>query len=171
MSSLLIRNAMSSDLEKLVELRLSLQQHAEHSNPLIWKITEEGETLLRQKLEKTLRDSSSCLVVAEIGGEVVGFSHGQILHRTDYLPKCVGGISTIYVAKGFRRRGVGRRLVENLCQFFIREKVEQITLRYIIGNIEAEGFWNKLGLKPVLTTVSIRPEELKERCSHKINLL
>jgi len=159
----LVRNAMSSDLEKLAEMRLSLQQHAEKSNPLIWRITREGKTLIKQKLEDALRDSNSCMVVAEIGGEVIGFVHGRVLHRTDYLPENVGHISTIYVAKSFRRRGVGRRLVEKLCRFFIREKVAQVTLRCIIGNIEAEGFWSKLRFKRIITTASIRPEELKKR--------
>lgn len=163
MNSLLIRNAKSSDLEKLVELWLSLQQHAEKSNPLIWRITNEGKSLLRQKFEKALRNSNSRIVVAEMSGEVMGFAYGQVLHRTDYLPKSVGTIASIYVAKNFRRRGVGKRLVKKLCQFFIEEKVEQITLRYMIGNIEAEGFWSKLKFEPIITTASISPEELKER--------
>lgn len=163
MNSLSVRNATSSDLEKLVELRLSLQRHAEKSNSSVWRITKEGKRLLRQKLEKTLMESNNCMVVAEMSGEVVGFANGQVTHRTDYLPESVGAISTIFVTESFRRRGVGRRMVEKLCQFFIREKVEQITLRYIIGNIEAEGFWSELGFEQIITTASISPEELKER--------
>lgn len=159
----MIRNATSSDLKKLVELQLSLQRHAEKSNPLIWRITEEGKALIRQKFEKTLSDSNSRILVAEMSGEVVGFSQGEVVHRTDYLPESVGTISLLYVVENFRRRGVGSRLVEKLCQFFIKEKVEQVTLRYIIGNIEAERFWSKLNFEPIITTVSIRPEELKER--------
>lgn len=108
-------------------------------------------------------DSNSCIVVAEMSGEVIGFAHGEVLHRTDYLPESVGTISTIYVTKSFRRRGVGKRLVEKLCQFFIKKKVEQVTLRYIIGNIEAEGFWSRLRFVPIITTASAHPEELKER--------
>ncbi len=163
MSFPLIRNATSSDLKKLVDLQLSLQRHAEKSNPWVWRITEEGKTLIRQKFEKTLSDSNSRIVVAEMSGEVVGFSQGEVVHRTDYFPESVGTISLIYVAENFRRRGIGSRLVEKLCQFFIKEKVEQVTLRYIIGNIEAERFWSKLNFEPIITTVSIRPEELKER--------
>jgi len=159
----LVRNAMTSDLKKLVELRLSLQQHVEKSNSLIWRITKEGTRILKQKFEETLRDSNSSMVVAEIDGEVIGFAYGQVVSRTDYLPERVGHISTIYVSKSFRRRGIGIRLVEELCQFFIRENVEQVTLRYIIGNIEAEEFWSKLRFKPIITTASIRPEELKKR--------
>ncbi len=163
MSLPLIRNATSSDLKKLVELQLSLQRHAEKSNPWVWRITEEGKTSIRQKFEKTLSDSNSRIVVAEIGGGVVGFSQGEVARRTDYSPERVGTISLIYVAEKFRRRGIGSHLVEKLCQFFIKEKVEQVTLRFIIGNIEAQRFWSKLNFEPIITAVSIRPEELKKR--------
>ena len=159
----MIRSATSSDLKKLVELRLCLQLHAEKSNPWVWRVTEEGKRVIEQEFEKTLSDSNSRTVVAEMNGEVVGFALGEVEHRTDYLPEIVGAISLIYVAEGFRRRGIGSRLVEKLCQFFIKEKVEQVTLRYIIGNIEAERFWSKLNFEPIITTISIRPEELKER--------
>jgi ribosomal protein S18 acetylase RimI-like enzyme len=163
MRNLLVRNAMSSDIEKLLELRLSLQKHGERSNPLVWRITKEGETLLRQKLEDTLTDSNSCIAVAEANDGVVGYAIGQVQHRTDYLPATVGAISTIYVAESFRRRRVGRCLVKKLCEFFIRERVEQVTLRYIVGNKEAERFWSKLGFEPLIITVSASPKELQRR--------
>jgi len=140
MSLPVIRSATSSDLKKLVELRLCLQLHAEKSNPWVWRVTEEGKRVIEQEFEKTLSDSNSRTVVAEMNGEVVGFALGEVEHR-----------------------GIGSRLVEKLCQFFIKEKVEQVTLRYIIGNIEAERFWSKLNFEPIITTISIRPEELKER--------
>jgi ribosomal protein S18 acetylase RimI-like enzyme len=163
MRSLLVRNAVPSDIEKLLELRLSLQKHGERSNPLVWRITKEGETLLRQKLEETLRDSNSCIAVAEANDEVVGYAICQVQHRTDYLPATVGQISTIYVAQSFRRRSVGRRLVKKLCEFFIKESVVQVTLRYIVGNKEAEEFWSKLGFEPLITAVSTSPKELQRR--------
>jgi len=163
MRSLLIRDATFSDIEKLVELRLLLQQHAERSNPWVWKITEEGKTLLRQEFEEALGDSNTCIPVAEMRGKIIGFSQGEVEHRTDYLPESVGTIALIFVAESFRRQGIGSRLIEKLCQFFIKEKVEQVTLRFIIGNIEAQRFWIKLNFEPIITTVSIRPEELKKQ--------
>jgi hypothetical protein len=55
MSNFIIRKATSSDIEKIVELRLLLQQHSEESNPSVWRITAEGEKALRQKVENALR--------------------------------------------------------------------------------------------------------------------
>jgi ribosomal protein S18 acetylase RimI-like enzyme len=165
MSDLLIRRAVSSDVERIVKLRLLLQKHCEESNTAVWHITEEGIALLKQKVESALVDSSSQVLVAEKNKEVIGFIHGEVTHRTDYLPRSVGSISTIYVVKKFRRKGVGVRLAKELCEFFRSEAVKQVTLRYIIGNREAEGFWKKLGFTPIITTASTGLEGLKSTAS------
>lgn len=157
----MIRRAVGSDVERLVELRLLLQQHVEESSRSIWRITEEGRRLLRQKVVDDLAGSGSLVLVAEMGGRIVGFVHGEVMHRTDYLPRSVGSISTVYVAREFRRRGVGARLIKELCVFFDSEGVEDVTLRYVIGNREAEAFWKKLGFKPVIVSSATRLRDLK----------
>jgi ribosomal protein S18 acetylase RimI-like enzyme len=161
MEEILIRRAVGSDVERLVELRLLLQQHAEESSRSIWRITEEGKRLLKQKVVDDLAGSGGLVLVAEMGGKIIGFVHGEVIHRTDYLPRSVGSILTAYVAREFRRRGVGARLIEELCVFFNSEGVEDVTLRYVIGNREAEAFWKKLGFKPVITSAKASLRELK----------
>jgi GNAT superfamily N-acetyltransferase len=161
MGKILIRRASDSDAEQLAELRLLLQQHAEESNHSIWRITEEGKRFLKQKVENDLASSSGLVLVAEMDGKVIGFVHGEVAHRTDYLPRSVGSISTTYVTKKFRRRGVGARLIVGLCMFFNSEGVEDVTVRYVIGNKEAEAFWKKLGFKPVITSAKTNLTELK----------
>lgn len=157
----MIRRANDSDAEQLAELRLLLQQHAEESNHSIWRITEEGKKLLKQKVENDLANCNSLFLVAETDGKIIGFVHGEVTHRTDYLPRSIGSISTAYVTRKFRRRGVGARLIEELCMFFNSKGVEDVTLRYVIGNKEAEAFWKKLGFKPVITSAKTRLRELK----------
>lgn len=159
----MVRDAKPSDTDKLVELRLSLQRHVEESNPMIWRITAEGVGLLRQGLEEAMRADQDRLVVATTNGEVIGFAHGQVSRRTDYRPNAVGTISNIFVQREFRGRGVGRRLVGGLCQFFRMKNVEDVTLRFAIGNREAEGFWRGLGFKPLINTANAHLEELEER--------
>jgi ribosomal protein S18 acetylase RimI-like enzyme len=165
MKNLLVRRATCSDVKKLTELRILLQQHCEESNRLIWRITAEGKTLLREKVENELADNKRHVLVAEMNGEIVGFIQGEIERRTDYLPGTVGSISTAYVVGKFRRTGVGRILVKHLSEFFSSEGVEDVTLRYIIGNEEAERFWQKLGFQPVITTAKMVLEKLKSGTS------
>ena len=133
----------------------------EESNRLIWRITAEGKALLREKVENGLVDNKRHVLVAEMNGEIIGFIQGEVERRTDYLPRTVGSISTAYVVGKFRRTGVGRMLVKRLCKFFSSEGVEDVTLRFTIGNKEAERFWQKLGFQPVITTAKTVLEKLK----------
>jgi len=163
MDNLTIRRAASSDVERIVELRLLLQEHAEKSNPLIWRITKEGKKLLKQKVESDLADSNIQVLLAEADGEIIGYVQGEVTRRSDHMPATVGQVSLMFVLKQFRRKGVGRRLVKELCKFFGSNKAEDLTVRYIIGNREAEGFWRKLGFEPIITTSSTHPKELDSK--------
>ncbi|MGB9134843.1 MAG: GNAT family N-acetyltransferase [Candidatus Bathyarchaeia archaeon] len=158
-----MRTATLSDIDELFDLWINMQCHMEESNRWIWRITEEGKVLVREKVRQVLVDKNSLVFVADRNGEAVGFIYGQVVRRTDYLPRNVGIISNIYVAKGFRRSGLGRRLVEKLCHLFSKDGVEQVTLRYVIGNVEGEEFWRRLGFEPIITTASTRLDQLRKR--------
>jgi ribosomal protein S18 acetylase RimI-like enzyme len=160
MDSLTIRRAASLDVERIVELRLLLQEHAEKSNPLIWRITEEGKKLLKQTVENELLNSNIEVLLAEADGQTIGFVQGEVTCRSDHMPRIVGHISLMYVVKQFRRKGVGKRLMKELCKFLNSNKAEDLTVRYIIGNKEAEGFWRKLGFESIITTSGTYPKEL-----------
>jgi ribosomal protein S18 acetylase RimI-like enzyme len=160
MDSLTIRRAASSDVEKIVELRLLLQERAEKSNHLIWRITDEGKKLIKQRVETDLANSNVLVLLAEADGEAIRYVQGEVTSRSDYVPRTVGQVSLIYVAKQFRRRGVGRRLMEELCKLISSNKAEHLTLRYVIGNKEAEGFSRKLGFESIITMTTTIPREL-----------
>ncbi len=160
MDNLTIRQALLSDVDRIVELRLLSQEHFEKSNPLIWRMSDEGSQLLRQKVEGDFADSNIRVLLAEASGKTIGFIQGEITKRTDYLPKTVGHISLIFVMKEFGRRGIGARLVMEICRFFNSNEAEYLTVRYILGNTEAEIFWNELGFEPIITTSTTYQKDL-----------
>ena len=163
MDSLTIRRAASPDVERIVELGLLLQEHVEESNPFVWRITEEGKKLIKQKVEADLANSNVLVLIAEADGEMIGYVQGEVMSRSDHVPGTVGQVSLMYVVKQFRRRGVGRRLIKELCKFFNSDKAEDLTVRYVIGNKEAEGFWRKLGFEPIITTSGTSATELDHK--------
>lgn len=174
MNKLTIRRAASSDIERIVQLRLLGQKHFEKSNPLIWRLSEEGKKLLKAKVEDELADSNVRMLLAEADGEVIGYIQGEITCRNDHTPRTVGHISLAYVVRKFRRKGVGTRLMIKLLEFFRSNKAENLTVRYIIGNREAEEFWRKLGFKSIITTGSTSPKELDSklmRIANSTNML
>jgi ribosomal protein S18 acetylase RimI-like enzyme len=158
-----VRRAGFEDLERVREMRLSLQRHLEASNPLVWRATRDWEGRVEAELEGMLIDGHGRLLVALEGGRVVGFAYGRVHRRAEFLPRCVGEISMVYVEEGFRRRGIGSLLVGELCRFFGSESVEEVTIRYVMGNDEAELFWKSLGFKPVLQTANASLRDLEDR--------
>ena len=161
MKNLTIRRATSSDVDTIVRLRLLLQEHAEESNLLVWRITERGKKLLKQGIKKDLSNRNTRVLLANnVDGETIGFAMGEVASRSDYEPRIVGHISLLYVMRRFRRKGVGRRLVKELCKFYNSSKAEHLTVRYIIGNEEAEGFWTKLGFESIISTSATHLNEL-----------
>jgi len=160
MDNFTIRRADSLDVKRIAELRLLSQKHFEKSNPSIWRITEEGKKLLKQKVENDMANCNVQILLAEADGEIIGYAQGEVTCRNDYAPRTVGQISLVFVLKHFRRKGVGTRLMEELCKFFNANKAEYLTVRYIIGNKEAGEFWRKLGFESIITTSTTCLNEL-----------
>lgn len=132
---------------------------------MVWRITERGKRLLKRETRKDLSNGAIRVLLAEAGGEVVGFAQGEVASRSDYSPRTVGHISLLFVVKRFRRRGIGRHLMKELHKFYRSKKARHLTVRYIVGNKEAEGFWTQLGFEPIISTNAIHLKELESRIS------
>jgi len=153
MKSYTIRQAGESDLDRLVAMRLALQTHMERRNPSLWRLSEVGRAQARDKLTRLLQDADTLVLVAEgVGGGVIGIVIGHVQRQVELLPEIAGFIDTLFVEEAWRRRGVGTALVARLCRFFAQRNIEEVTLRYVIGNTEGEQFWTGLGFTPRLIT-------------------
>ena len=152
-----IRKARPTDREALAEMRLLMQHHMEASNPNIWRMTEEGRRSITKDIEQMLSDEEGRVLVAEEDETVVGFTYGRVVIRETYTPKTVGHIDTIYVEPAQRRQGIGSGLVRELCRYFREQGVDEVNLRYVLGNEEADEFWRTLGLTPVIQTANTPP--------------
>ncbi len=164
---LLIRKATATDQKDIVKLRLALQHHLEQSNPIIWRVTKTGQQELVQQVYRMLTDDTSLVIVAEHNTNIIGFTNGRILQRTEYEPTKVGFITMIFIEKHHRRRGIGTQLISELCKYFEAENIQNITLRYVLGNQEAEAFWQHLSFTPIIHTVYINLETLKTRLQNQ----
>ncbi|MFX0210681.1 MAG: GNAT family N-acetyltransferase, partial [Candidatus Hodarchaeota archaeon] len=98
-----IRQARPTDKEELVKMRLSMQEHMEASSPRIWRMTDEGRRSIAEDVEQMLSDEEGMVLVAEEDGAVVGYTHGHVAHRVEYVPSGVGFIHGIYVQEPSRR--------------------------------------------------------------------
>jgi GNAT superfamily N-acetyltransferase len=119
---------------------------------------------LKGQMSGRLQGANTCALVAEHDEDgVVGVIFGRIVVNNRYTPSRAGQIDQAFVRADHRRGGVGSRLVALLCRFFASEGVEDITLRYVVGNEEADAFWSALGFSPRIITAGSAREVLEQR--------
>jgi GNAT superfamily N-acetyltransferase len=160
----IVRAAEPADLHRLIELLLALQDHIEASNPELWRMDSEARTNLRGQISARLQAADSCALVVEHEQDgVVGLIFGRIIVNNRYTPSRAGQIDQAFVRADHRRAGAGSRLVAGVCHFFSGEGVEDISLRYVMGNEEAACFWSALGFAPRIVTTGAKVRTVEER--------
>lgn len=159
-----LRPARTADLDRLVDLLLGLQDHVEQSNPDVWRMRGSARANLKGQLVGRLNAVDSCGLVAEHKQDgVIGLVFGRIIINNRYTPSRAGQIDQAFVHTNHRRTGLGSRLVALLCRFFAAKGVEDISLRYVVGNDEAAAFWSAIGFTPRIVTAGMVREQLELR--------
>jgi GNAT superfamily N-acetyltransferase len=159
-----LRPARAADLDRLIELLLALQDRIETSNPDLWRMKPEARHNLKGQIGARLEAANGCALVAEHEQDgIIGVIFGRIVVNNRYTPSRAGQIDQAFVHADHRRAGVGSRLVALLCRFFASEDVEDITLRYVVGNEEADAFWSALGFSPRIITAGAQRVVLEHR--------
>ncbi len=85
--------------------------------------------------------------VATASGEVVGFVLGGL---EDTGEEIYGHICNLAVTPAWRKRGIGRRLVERVEQQFAVDLATGVQLEVRASNRPAQQFYRRLGYRPAL---------------------
>ena len=159
-----VRPAQTADLDRMEDFLLSLQDRLEASNPDVWQMKPEARTWLRSQVTSRLKAPDVCALVAEHYSDgVVGVIFGRIVINKRYTPSRTGVVDQVFVDESHRRVGVGSRLVGELCRFFRERDIHDLSLRYVVGNEGAAGFWADLGFAPRITTVGANRQTVEDR--------
>lgn len=159
-----IRAANACDLDRLTELLLALQDHVEAANPSLWQMTDDGRQNLKGQIRARLTAEGARALVAEHPQQgIVGVIFGRVVVNNRYTPTQAGQIDQAFVHPDHRRCGVGTRLVAGLCRFFAEQGVEDLTLRYAMGNDEAAAFWQSLGFAPRIVVAGASRQAVEAR--------
>jgi GNAT superfamily N-acetyltransferase len=159
-----VRLARKEDLDCLETLLLALQDHLEATNPNLWQMKKEARRGLRAQIANRLQAGDSLTLVAEhVEDGVVGVINGRLVSNTRYLPSQAGSIDQAFVQPDHRRRGVGAALVAAICGFFTDQGVDDLSLRYVVGNEEAAAFWTALGFEARIITAGASRDQVEAR--------
>ena len=73
----------------------------------------DGAERYAERLIDRLEDSQTCVLVAQEGGEIVGFVLGVVVDLVPemFMPESGGFLADVFVEQAYRRRGIGQALV------------------------------------------------------------
>lgn len=144
-----IRRASEGDSDALVNLMLRLKRLNEEFDPL-YTVKEGAEEEAREVISKSFKDENVVMLVAECEGRVVGFIRVVVEKRLFYTPEREGVISDLYVLPAYRKRGVGKRLLEEASSILKGIGVEILAAEFPPHNKIAVDFYEGQGFKPLL---------------------
>lgn len=81
-------------------------------------------------------------LIAKINNQIVGYIIG-------ITKKNIGTIVSIAVKKDYRKKGIGKKLLDSIIEYFKSKNVSLINLQVRIDNYEAISFYEKNGFKKV----------------------
>ncbi len=146
----LIRRASDRDLEAIVNLLVRNKRLNEEFDPML-TVTGEIEDVARKYASEALKDPNSLVLVCEEGGRVVGFLKADVVDRLFYEPRREGVIREFYLLPEFRRKGVGRTMIEKAFEELRSMGAGIITAEFPSQHKIAVSFYENLGFRPIIS--------------------
>ena len=108
-----------------------------------------GIELVGQMLDDAA-DADGIVLVAEVGEGIIGFASGHVETRQPRERLAVidfrnGVVPELYVARDWRRHGVGKALLARLDQHFRERGCGATVIEVFAPNVEARHFYSHLG--------------------------
>jgi GNAT superfamily N-acetyltransferase len=155
-SDITVRKATAADREAVGELWWEMMMFHRECDPQHFRLKPKPEAMdfWLKHLAECMEDEQQIVLVADAGSELAGFGMGRLGED----PPCFdlpahGLVTNFFVRENWRRRGVGRRLLEGLAEHFRGQGVEEIRLGAYARNRVSNAFWREMGFEPRVVTM------------------
>ena len=148
----MIRLALDTDAPRIGELWEEMVSYHEQFDESTFRAAENGAEMYQRRLLDRFGDPHSRVLVAEESGDIAAYASAMIADITTemFQPLRCGLLMDIYVREPYRRRGLGRALVERLCLWFRDQNVPHFEWRVSAKNQAALRFWEAIGGEPTM---------------------
>lgn len=147
-----IEVANNNDKPYLLKAMACLLEHVRDTSrdEYLLRLTDDYIEDSEKWIEKILASDESNTYVAKKDGISVGYVVGTVTRP--FIQRCaikhIGLIEHCWVERECRTKGIAAKLVEVIEKWFRDNSIQYIDVQYLLGNIEAEVAWEKLGYKP-----------------------
>jgi ribosomal protein S18 acetylase RimI-like enzyme len=142
-----LRRAEKEDVMEIVRLSAALfREDAGTRDPranLNWPREERQEYFAG-----LVASTGSLCLLAEVGGEVVGYLAGRLKEETTLRPWRAAELESMYVRGGHRSLGVGERLVGGFLGWAELQGAERASVTAYATNGRAIRFYRRVGFRP-----------------------
>jgi GNAT superfamily N-acetyltransferase len=154
----IVRQARDTDADAIGVLWEQLVAYHRALDTRLPQATTNGGRLYARQIQDRLNDTFSRIYVAvdpDREERVVGFVVGVVVDLVPemFVPEKGGFLADIFVSADYRKRGVGRALVEALADWFRSRGVQHIELYVAARNQEGRSFWEALDGDEVMIRV------------------
>lgn len=148
---LVVRRATRDDLPRAAALAGELVRQHHAVDPGRFMLVDGVEAGYERWFRHELDREQARILVAELHGEIVGYTYGTLEARDwNLLLDEHGAIHDVLVAEPARRGGAGRRLVEALIAELEALGAQRIVLSTMVGNHAAQRLFTACGFRPTL---------------------
>jgi len=134
---MIIRKATRKDIPSIINLVKQIVDYHRRIDKYYGPLARVG---LKEHIGKSIRGRKKRIVVAEKDEEIIGYFTGAVEKAPKYVSaEKIGVIFDAFVEKKYRNQGVGRKLLDELLDWFKKNKIKHVEV-----TVDAR---NKIGLK------------------------
>jgi ribosomal protein S18 acetylase RimI-like enzyme len=98
-----------------------------------------------EMVRRLMKSEDGLVLVALDGEQTVGYSLSEIASTKGLKLGKVGHIDHLAIRSGYRRKGVGERILNEILKRFRSQKIDRVELEVLTKNQVGYSFWKKHG--------------------------
>ena len=140
-----IRKANQQDIDQVTKFGIILLKQHSDLDPYFTAV-ESVDKVYRKFLESCLNADGKLLLVAESNDKLMGYAVGVIQERSSIFEITENGyINDVFVAEEYRERGIAKKFLKELKQWFESKNIKYVELTVHAKNSIGKKTWAHFG--------------------------